>query len=164
LRVRLANSADVAAMMKVELQSPSAAHWSQGQYERLFPDTDHNLASKHFAWVVENESAGQSEKAGGEESELLALLVARRIGSEWELENMAVVPSVRRQGAGTLLLQKLIAQARAEDGKSIFLEVRESNVGALALYRRFGFEQTGIRKSYYSDPPEDAFLCRLALN
>ena len=90
--------------------------------------------------------------------------MARRIGSEWELENMAVVPSVRRQGAGTLLLQKLIAQARAEDGKSIFLEVRESNVGALALYRRFGFEQTGIRKSYYSDPPEDAFLCRLALN
>lgn len=164
MRVRLANSADVAAMMKVELQSPGAAHWSQSQYELLFADTNDKSGSKHFAWVVENESAGRSENARGEESELLAFLVAQRIGGEWELENMAVDPSVRRHGVGALLLQKLISQARAEDGRSIFLEVRESNLGARALYGRFDFERTGTRKSYYSDPPEDAFLYRLALN
>jgi ribosomal-protein-alanine acetyltransferase len=160
----VANSADVAAMLKVELQSPGAAHWSQGQYELLFADTSDKSGSKHLAWMVENEFVGQSENARGEESELLGFLVAHRIGSEWELENMAVDPSVRRQGVGTLLLQKLIAQARAEDGRSIFLEVRESNLGARALYRRFDFERTGTRKSYYCDPPEDAFLYRLALN
>ena len=151
-------------MMKVELQSSSAAHWSQGQYELLFADANDKPGSKHFAWVVENESAGRLENARGEETELLAFLVARRIGSEWELENMAVAPSARRQGVGTLMLHKLIAQARSEDGKSIFLEVRESNLGARALYGRFDFERTGTRKSYYSDPPEDAFLYRLALN
>jgi ribosomal-protein-alanine N-acetyltransferase len=41
-----------------------------------------------------------------------------------------------------------------------FLEVRTSNAGAIALYRRFGFEQKGVRKGYYPDNGEDALLFR----
>jgi [ribosomal protein S18]-alanine N-acetyltransferase len=53
--------------------------------------------------------------------------------------------------------------ARAQRGSGIFLEVRESNQSARALYRKVGFKETGLRRSYYADPTEDAILCRLSL-
>jgi ribosomal-protein-alanine N-acetyltransferase len=90
-------------------------------------------------------------------------MVAHRVDAEWELENVVVAETARRRGVGTLLLEELIAHARSSEGSGIFLEVRQSNQNARALYRRVGFEETGLRKSYYSDPPEDAILCRLSL-
>jgi ribosomal-protein-alanine N-acetyltransferase len=57
----------------------------------------------------------------------------------------------------------LIAHARAENAAAIFLEVRASNHQARALYRNAGFLETGLRESYYANPPEDAILCSLGL-
>ena len=71
--------------------------------------------------------------------------------------------AVRGRGVGTRLMGEFVAHARAEKGSGIFLEVRESNEGARALYGKMGFEETGSRKSYYSDPAEDAILYRLRL-
>jgi [ribosomal protein S18]-alanine N-acetyltransferase len=76
---------------------------------------------------------------------------------------MVVTKGSRRLGVGTCLLDEFISHVRATGGSRIFLEVRESNRSARALYRRAGFEETGLRKSYYADPPEDAILCRLSL-
>jgi ribosomal-protein-alanine N-acetyltransferase len=109
--------------------------------------------SERFAWLVQEKEA----------PEILGFLVAHRLDAESELENIVVTEAARRQGAATILLGALIAHARAAQGSGIFLEVRQSNQSARALYRKLGFEETGLRKSYYSDPPEDAILCRLSL-
>jgi ribosomal protein S18 acetylase RimI-like enzyme len=48
--------------------------------------------------------------------------------------------------------------------ESVFLEVRESNHPARRFYEKAGFQQSGVRKAYYRDPPEDAILYRLELS
>jgi len=141
-------------MMDLEHQSPTAAHWSPQRYEDLFVTASGQQKSERLAWIVESE---------GGAPELLAFLIAHRVNAEWELENLVVTANSRRSGVGTGLVGEFVAHARAARGSEIFLEVRESNEGARALYRRMGFEETGLRKSYYSDPAEDAILCRLRL-
>jgi ribosomal-protein-alanine acetyltransferase len=91
---------------------------------------------------------------------LAAFLVARHVAPDWELENIVVAPSARRKGLGTRLLRALFARARDTNSDSVFLEVRESNSPARALYERAGFPETGRRKSYYANPSEDAVLYR----
>jgi len=140
-------------MMHLERQSPTASHWSQNQYESLFVNTS-DQDSERPAWVAEDEASAL---------EVCAFLVAHRVDAEWELENIVVAERARRHGVGTRLLEELIAHARAEQGATIFLEVRKSNRSARTLYRKVGFEDAGLRKSYYSDPAEDAVLLRLAL-
>lgn len=159
MRVRSANSGDVSAITNLERQNPTAARWSQQKYERLFAGVDTQAPFERLCWVVESEQ-GQ-ERASREEPGVLAFLVARKIDTEWELENLVVTEKVRRRGIGTLLLRELIAHARAEHGNAIFLEVRASNHTARALYHRLGFEEKGLRKSYYAGPVEDAILCLL---
>jgi ribosomal-protein-alanine N-acetyltransferase len=53
--------------------------------------------------------------------------------------------------------------AKRTNSTSVFLEVRESNTAARTLYERAGFEQSGRRESYYTNPPEDAILYRFTL-
>jgi ribosomal-protein-alanine N-acetyltransferase len=163
LRIRRANVADIPAMMDLERQSRAAAHWSGQQYEGLFVTASVKRESERLAWVVEDERGAQTEKESSKAAEAFAFLVAHRIDAEWELENIVVAASARRRGLGTRLMGEFIAHARAEQGSGIFLEVRESNQSARALYQKVGFEEMGLRKSYYSDPPEDAMLCRLSL-
>ncbi len=151
---RRATISDIPAMMDLDRQNPSAAHWSRNQYEALFV-TARGQKSGSWAWVVEDEGAAPGI--------IRAFLVARCVDAEWELENIVVAGGSRRHGVGTRLLGELVAQARAEQGSGIFLEVRESNRSARSLYRKMGFEETGLRKSYYLNPPEDAILCRLSL-
>jgi len=162
-------------MIKLDRQSPGAAHWSRQQYENLFlavnqlngnhqeenqQAENHHARFEAFAWIVENDSLEQ-EKLIGETVEPLAFLVAQRVDADWELENMAVAYSVRRRGIGTLLLRELIAHVVTEGVGNIFLEVRASNQSARALYQKTGFEEIGLRKGYYSEPKEDAILYRL---
>jgi ribosomal-protein-alanine acetyltransferase len=99
-----------------------------------------------------------------EAPEIIAFLIAHRIDAEWELENIVVAETARRRGLGTLLLRELITHARTENVSGIFLEVRESNQTARALYRKLGFKEVGLRKGYYANPPNDAILCRLSLS
>jgi ribosomal-protein-alanine N-acetyltransferase len=154
VRVRRADAADIPLMMELESNSPAAAHWSRPQYEGLFLETGNRERAECLAWIAEDES---------EAPEVFAFLVAHRVDSEWELENMAVAGSSRRRGVGTRLLGEFVAHARAQQGSGILLEVRESNQSARAFYGKAGFEETGFRKSYYSNPTEDAILCRLRL-
>ncbi len=148
-------------MIALEHQSPGAAHWSRQQYEALF--TSSRQPTEHFALIVEHEHRAQPADAAVAALTILGFLVARKLDAEWELENIVVAESARRRGIGKHLLSELIAYARVERGREIFLEVRKSNQAARALYRDAGFEETGLRKSYYSDPSEDAILYRLSL-
>jgi ribosomal-protein-alanine N-acetyltransferase len=141
-------------MMALECQSPAAGHWAQNQYEALFVATSGPEHSERLAWVAEDEAGAL---------DVLAFLVAHRVDTEWELENIVVAETARRRGVGARLVNELIAHVQAVRGGSIFLEVRRSNQSARSLYRKAGFEETGLRKSYYADPPEDAVLCRLRI-
>jgi ribosomal-protein-alanine N-acetyltransferase len=74
---------------------------------------------------------------------------------EVEVLNLAVDPAFRRQGIGTRLLLSIAS-------RHVFLEVRESNEGALRLYRKLGFQEVGRREKYYDDPEETAIVMRLS--
>lgn len=75
-----------------------------------------------------------------------------------DLCNMAVHPAMRNRGVGAGLLSQAKKIAAERGVKKVLLEVRQQNVSAIALYRKLGFEQIGIRKGYYSAPMEDALL------
>lgn len=86
------------------------------------------------------------------------------VEGEVSLLNVAVDPRARRRGLGQRLLEVLQEQGREAGGETIFLEVRRSNVGGLALYKAAGFEQIGIRKGYYAADKEDAIVMSRALD
>ncbi len=90
-------------------------------------------------------------------------LVAHASGPDWELENIVVSENVRREGLASALIAELIHRIEAFGAEAVFLEVRESNQPARQLYSRFGFLETGCRKSYYSAPEENAILYTLRL-
>ncbi|MEO8136133.1 MAG: ribosomal protein S18-alanine N-acetyltransferase [Betaproteobacteria bacterium] len=96
---------------------------------------------------------------------IVASAVLQMAAANAELLSMAVTPALRRQGVGRRLLDELIARALAFRAESIWLEVRVSNLAAIALYSTAGFVEVGRRKGYYltTDGREDALMMRLAL-
>lgn len=80
---------------------------------------------------------------------------------EGDITNVSVKKELQGQGIGTMLIQELASRTKEMGIEKIFLEVRESNAAALALYEKQGFERMGVRKNYYTDPVEDAItMCR----
>jgi ribosomal-protein-alanine N-acetyltransferase len=153
VRLRPATSADIPAMMELEQQSLTSAHWSRVQYQNLFAIGDHELV-ENFILVAEDSVGAQ----------IIAYLVARQIDRDWELQNIVVSERSRRIGIGTSLLNQFIAHACSKKGSRIFLEVRESNQSARALYSKLGFQATGMRGNYYANPVEDAILYQLVID
>jgi ribosomal-protein-alanine N-acetyltransferase len=77
---------------------------------------------------------------------------------EAHMTNIAVIPEFRRSGVATRLILSLMRAAVGRGAKRMTLEVREFNFGAQALYASLGFTKVGIRKKYYSDTGENAFI------
>lgn len=75
---------------------------------------------------------------------------------EADIVRVGVLPQYRNRGIARAVLQKSLEHI---DG-DVFLDVRESNEAAIALYRSLGFYDTGIRKNYYSEPEENAVLMK----
>ncbi|MBR6916084.1 MAG: ribosomal protein S18-alanine N-acetyltransferase [Clostridia bacterium] len=82
---------------------------------------------------------------------------------EAEITNLAVAKNERRQGIGSAILDYLIVTAAGVSARRIFLEVRESNSGAIALYSSRGFKSIGKRIGYYRLPKEDAIIMMLEI-
>ncbi len=150
-------------MLDLERQCLGAAHWSRQQYEDLFRTHDNGpgrlvLTIQEIAHEAEPES-----RPAAASSRVLGFLTANQIESEWELENIVIAPAFRRRGLATQLFTAFLTRARETNGERVFLEVRESNQAARALYVRHGFKERGRRKLYYANPQEDAVLYRLSL-
>ena len=77
---------------------------------------------------------------------------------EAHVTTIGVDPAHRGQGVGELLLLGLADLAAELHALRITLEVRVSNLGAQALYRKFGLDNAGLRRRYYSDNGEDAYI------
>jgi ribosomal-protein-alanine N-acetyltransferase len=85
-------------------------------------------------------------------------VLGRLVADEAEVLNLAVCEECRRQGEGRALVEELLRRF-AESGVSrVFLEVRESNLGAIDFYERMGFRQSGRREDYYREPQEAALV------
>lgn len=105
-------------------------------------------------------SFGLVAESGGE---IAGYLVGRATLGTGEILNLAVVPEWRRRRIGRQLLESGLESLAARGAEEVFLEVRESNAGALALYQSLGFRAVGQRAAYYRSPREDALVLRTAL-
>jgi [ribosomal protein S18]-alanine N-acetyltransferase len=89
---------------------------------------------------------------------LIAYLVVSRYVDAWHIMNVAVHPDWRRLGVASRLLDELFELTAGDSRRGYTLEVRISNVTAIALYEHFGFETSGVRRGYYTDNREDALI------
>ena len=95
---------------------------------------------------------------GEEAGEMLGYAGMHCAAGECYVDNVAVFPEARRQGVGRKLMEALLQAAAARGGEFLSLEVRPSNLEALALYRGLGFREVGRRRRFYDDPVEDGLL------
>jgi len=155
VHVRLAVAADLTALIEIASHSETAAHWNPAEYQKLFTSQTgaSETGQKRTALVVEQDGIKQDNKVVG-------FMIGRQVGDEWEIENIAVTGSAQRCGLGTRLLSKFLQLVREHGGQAIFLEVRESNHAARALYRKLAFVEAGRRRQYYENPPEDALILK----
>ncbi len=116
-------------------------------------DTFHSLLERPGAelWVAEVDG------------EVAAYAILWCIIEEGELANIAVRDDLRGRGIGSELLDWMLGVAEKAGVRNLYLEVRESNEGALRLYRGRGFEEIGVRKAYYERPREDARVLKVSL-
>ena len=139
--IRSAVPDDVPAILAIEQQAASAAHWTQEQYAGLVR-----------AGVV---------LMAEEDGKRCGFLCAKAVAGEWEIETVVVAEHVRRHGIADALLHELMQWVRRLDGIAVWLEVCESNLPARRLYEKHGFCETGRRCGYYREPVEDAVLYQL---
>jgi ribosomal-protein-alanine N-acetyltransferase len=85
------------------------------------------------------------------------------VRDEVHLLNLAVHPEARRRGLGRALLRHLVDFAGTNQCRYLTLEVRRSNLPAIALYREVGFRPVGVRPRYYADDDEDAVVMLMEL-
>lgn len=114
-----------------------------------------SLASQYQAWILRDH-----------DGTLIGYFLLMAIVDEAHLLNVAVAAQRQGQGLGLLLLNQAVACARGLGMASVLLEVRPSNVRALQVYERYGFQQIGRRKGYYptaQQQREDAIVMRFEL-
>jgi ribosomal-protein-alanine N-acetyltransferase len=89
---------------------------------------------------------------------LVGYAFVSRYVDAWHVMNVAVSDAYRRRGIATALLERLFEVTETDPRRGYTLEVRVSNVDAIRLYERLGFERRGIRRGYYTDNREDALI------
>lgn len=77
-------------------------------------------------------------------------------GTEAHITNLAILPNFQNKGFGSLLLEQGLLFAKAKKCLTLSLEVKKSNIPAIALYEKFGFFVTGVKEKYYKENQEDA--------
>lgn len=143
MTVRRATISDAKEIFAIEMECFSVP-WSLDSIETELLNED-----KKLYYVVEDTN-GVVGYAG-----------AWLVYDEGQITNIAIRPSARRQGFGAKLTSALIEECFKRGMHEIFLEVRISNLSALSLYRQLGFTVKGMRKNYYSEPKEDAYIMSL---
>ena len=143
MEIRLATIEDAHAIYEIEQQSFSVP-W---RLESVLAELE-GAANKLYMVICE-------------ENHIVGYAGAWLVYDEGQITNIAVLPSARGKGYGPKLTKQLIDECFSRGMHEIFLEVRISNLAALAMYRNLGFSVKGIRKEYYSEPTEDAYIMSL---
>jgi ribosomal-protein-alanine N-acetyltransferase len=144
IRIDIASENQIGEIMEIE-RANFTPPWSEGSMLReIYSDDSVVLVITDAARVA-------------------GFCVLRVAGAEAELLNLAVDAAWRRRGFAVSLLRSLFELACSLSVTTIFLEVRQSNAPAIALYEKLGFNYVGLRKDYYDEPAEDAILMRCDL-
>ena len=143
---RITAAADLDAILEIEeasFHNPTTREWYERELQR--PEVC-------FIYVLRTA-----------ESPSAAFCAFWRVADQAHINNLAVRPELRRQGLGSQLLEAIIAEAKTLGAATLTLEVRRSNIAAQRLYLRAGFHEEAIRKSYYTQPVEDALVLSLKI-
>jgi len=95
-----------------------------------------------------------------DEDRVAGYVGSQTVCNETDMMNVAVHPDFRRLGIAEALVNELVEQLKKQGSQCLTLEVRASNMPAIALYEKLGFTQIGRRKNYYRNPKEDALILR----
>ena len=95
------------------------------------------------------------------DGKVVGMIVSWLIVDEVHVATIATHPEYRRRGIAKRLLTHTLQHLKEEGAQSSFLEVRASNFAAQDMYRKFGYEESGVRPRYYKDNDEDAILMTL---
>lgn len=144
-RFRPMTEGDLDSIMLIEPHIYSHP-WTRGNF-------NDSLKSGHIAQVLE------------QGAEIIGYSLMMMVLDEAHLLNLSVAKAYQKRGLGRLLLEHMVAIAREKKAANMFLEVRSSNVSAIALYENMGFNEMAIRRGYYPahHGREDAVLMGLAL-
>ena len=118
---------------------------------------------RNFLHEIEENPFACNRVVRSREGRVEAYACAWIVDEEVRINNIAVGAGSRRRGYGEGLLRHLMELGRSLGCVRATLEVRSSNLAALALYRKLGFRVVGRLKGYYSDSHEDALVMRCAL-
>ncbi|ATM88586.1 MULTISPECIES: ribosomal protein S18-alanine N-acetyltransferase [Yersinia] len=126
-------------------------------------------ASHAFPWSEKTLVSNQGERylnfKLSIEQQIVGFAITQTVLDEATLFNIAIDPQHQRRGYGRLLLEHLIAQLESREIVTLWLEVRASNAGAIALYESLGFNEVSVRRNYYpsANGREDAIMMALPL-
>ncbi|MEN8143690.1 MAG: ribosomal protein S18-alanine N-acetyltransferase [Gemmatimonadota bacterium] len=144
VELRPMREADLARVVVIEGRS-FAAPWSESTFR--------GLMRRPSASLIAAERGGR----------LVGYYAMWFAAHEAELGDLVVHPSYRRKGIGGKLLAHALQEAGRRSAKTVFLEVRQSNEAAKALYEAAGFSVLSVRRGYYSMPKEDAIVMHMKL-
>lgn len=149
VRIRPFASDDLDAVLKTQRACKAVAAWRAHDYQVLARDPGGMLL------VAESDDATPPAVVG--------FSALYRVDAEAELWSLAVNPAHRRKGIARAMLREAWRRLLGAGVKKLFLEVRESNLPAVELYRSFGFQPLARRRDYYQNPAEDALVlaCKL---
>jgi [ribosomal protein S18]-alanine N-acetyltransferase len=141
---------DLERVMEIAASLADAPHWPRAAYvASLAP----GAPRRRLAIVARSDEIG----------EVIGFAIANLAPPQAEVESVAVEASAQRRGVGKELMLALRNGLRSAGVTEVTLEVRASNLPALALYRSLGYAKAGRRLGYYADPVEDAVILRLEL-
>lgn len=145
VRVRRMTVEDLPSVVSIESLNYNFP-WSEGVFKDCFK-------AGYSCWVCE------------EIDRILGYSIVSIAVGEAHILNISVNPVEQGQGFGRKMLEHLIEVARSKKAETVFLEVRPSNTGAIALYQKLGFNEIGVRKNYYPTESgrEDALMLALQI-
>ncbi|MFH1511797.1 MAG: ribosomal protein S18-alanine N-acetyltransferase [Bacillota bacterium] len=139
--IRRMTKADIQAVFAIEMQTFSVP-WPEASFHH---EMDENPAARYLV-------------AAEDDGTVIGYAGAWLIFEEGHITNVAVREDCRGRGVGRRLTEALIQYAANLGVKYMTLEVRKSNLTAQGMYRKLGFEKLSVRKRYYPDNNEDAYL------
>jgi ribosomal-protein-alanine N-acetyltransferase len=141
---------DLDAIMQIEPTIYSHP-WTRGNFSD-------SLNSGYSAWVLE-------EQVLENKREMIGYALMMMVMDEAHLLNLSIAKTRQKQGLGRYLLEHMLKIAKTHQAANLFLEVRTSNISAIALYENMGFCEMAVRRGYYPAKVgrEDAVLMGLAL-
>ncbi|MBZ9612130.1 ribosomal protein S18-alanine N-acetyltransferase [Rheinheimera maricola] len=146
MKIELLSPHEIPRLIEIEQQA-NPYPWQQSAFDSSFADS-------YFSYKLLDDSG-----------EIRGFYFAQLILEQLELFSICVATNMQGRGYGKALLQHFLHEGQSRGATEAFLEVRSTNHAAIALYEKYGFSTTGVRKNYYvcGDSKAGAVLMALVL-